>query len=839
MAVLLVLSALLQVANAASGLDATLAARPESFSLLRTALTHSGFGDTLERHPRRTTFFAPTDAAFRRLLDNWGIGETTITDWRQRSKVKCLLSYAALGGDYEVRTLGNKLPRHGFSGHRAASPASLCDSSCAPGPRCWRAIVVHKDRHGVDNLMAGGGAVTSPDILWQNGIIHVVDQVPNPVFWAPSGARTLGALFDAHPEVSIMRKALQAMNLERRLEANAKAGAKYTIFAPTDAAMKKYLQGWSMSEGQFMVGGYSTRRTDYLLRLLIARGFADESDLWRSAAVWGNRAHIDTLCPCGGSLTLDSFGDVSKRSLHIGGGKLVAGNQMWLGGPVHIIDVMPFAPCWSHSPLPTAPPATTTVRRTTSIAPPQPQPIMSKPDFQSQATAVLQSGCFPSIDHTLDQAMGSNLKLMRQVLQENGLAERLEAWRTKVTLFTPTDEALQRFMKKYGLENDHLFQQSWHADGCVHKVFKGLVHESKLGSEDLRHWASSNSGSFALPTICSECTDLQIFVQGRFLLVGKAPVVKSDQEWCNGMLHIIDEVPVPRDWAPGTRNCRMSRAGSDSPPNVTILATHLLSEPMPSHQDPPETPWPMEIVALVILAATVALLSASLLGFALCVRLRQISAKVTPEQDIEVYDPPLKTVLGFPSDTKKPPKKLKLDLEKAERASAAWDENSQPSTRCPSSRSQSTISVASSLASSNTHISKQSAHSQLALLAQPTRLSSLQLPQSGKMRDTAPTRGCQGAQLRGGQLQQSRVMTESSRVGSERLARRSSSVSVSSRRSGSSEGSSESRCSKSSGPLDRNRRHDRNSQRTRSRQPSLSRVQEQPELERPRGRGQF
>jgi len=242
-------------------------------------------------------------------------------------------------------------------------------------------------------------------------------------------------------------------------------------------------------------------------------------------------------------------------------------------------------------------------------------------------------------------------------------------------------------------------------------------------------------------------------------------------------------------------------------------------------------------LALVTVAATVAFLSVFLLGFALRVHLRQVSAKVTPEDKIELHDPPLKTVEGFPSPAKKPPK-LKLDLEKAESVSEAWDQSSQPSTRCPSSRSSSTISVASSLASS--YISRQSTHSQLALVAKPIQLPSQQLSPVGRKRDTAmsltPTGSLQGARLHGGQIQQSQVMIESSRAPG-RSDRRSSSLSVSSRQSSSSEGSSKSRSSRSSGPLGRHEQ--RKSHRTRSRQPSLARVQEQPELERPRGQRQF
>jgi len=377
---------------------------------------------------------------------------------------------------------------------------------------------------------------------------------------------------------------------------------------------------------------------------------------------------------------------------------------------VHVIDIVPHAPCWSGW----SPQATQAPSAVATTPAPLPTTRAAAPLF----------GCTESVDGLLKKAMGDRVSLIREVMQENGLAEKMETWRTPVTIFAPTDSALRKFMNKYSFTEDDLLVQGYMADNCVKQLFKNLIHETQLSTADMQQWVHGH-GAFELPTLCQACSEgLWVSEENDRVLINGGDIAMADLPWCNGLLHIIEEMPVPLDWAPGTSSCKASTytsevAEAQGPSDSTMLATSWTPQPRP---EPPQgitlpNDWPIEHVALMVFAALVMLVACSSMIFAYFVHRQRKSEKVLPQADwdIEVLKPP-KTVPGIPVDDLKKPHVKGLDLENALPVRESWEIGSQASTRLPSSRSMSTVSSARTQTSSNSRpraLSRSSSHSTL------------------------------------------------------------------------------------------------------------------------------
>eukprot|EP00931_Biecheleriopsis_adriatica_P049980 TRINITY_DN28921_c0_g1_i3.p1 TRINITY_DN28921_c0_g1~~TRINITY_DN28921_c0_g1_i3.p1 ORF type:complete len:873 (-),score=171.82 TRINITY_DN28921_c0_g1_i3:143-2761(-) len=690
----------------------------DDLRLFSGALRGTGLAASLEAKPESSTLFAPTDSALRRLMSNWGLTERTLSDSTEQHRVGCLLQYASMPTAIDKEVLASQLPSYGVysAGHRSAAVPSLCDYTCAPGPSCWRALILHADEHGNGNLLAGGGVVRKANIYWRKGIIHVIDAVPHPTFWAPVAARDLKSVL-SRPGLSLLWGAVRGTQLDVALQERAEYGTKYTFFAPTDDALRRYLASVGMSETKFISGGDYSRRTDYLLRSLLSRGFGDESDLWRAAAARGGQAAMGTLCPCGGTLMVTASGSSGARSLRIHNGNLVKADQMWLGGLVHIIDTMPYAPCWAQgavAPSPPPPPAlpapAPAAAAPTAVSvtyPPVSPPAPAPPHYPSATFG----SCHPSLERTLKNSLSSGAGIALQVFEYMGLVDTLESWHNRVAVFMPTDIAMKAFMNEYGLTIDDFIMQGWMADTCVHQLLNGLVSATEETAGKLKRWASPNNGQFELPTLCGKkCSEgLQVALsESGNLRINGGRVIVADLQWCNGLLHVIDKMPVPADWAYDTHDCRKPKkqvtAAEDGEPQYTAaLKIGYLPKP-PQNDLPVQLDWDTVNLIVIVLAAFfvgVALVVGSIVCL---IRCKRRVSKVKPEQALDVLKKP-KVVEGMVVDPKKTAEFMnmkKLSLEDLEKQAGfeSWNDNgSEPSTRCPSSRSLSTASVASSRSS--------------------------------------------------------------------------------------------------------------------------------------------
>eukprot|EP00928_Gymnodinium_smaydae_P030016 TRINITY_DN22434_c0_g1_i1.p1 TRINITY_DN22434_c0_g1~~TRINITY_DN22434_c0_g1_i1.p1 ORF type:complete len:960 (+),score=68.67 TRINITY_DN22434_c0_g1_i1:44-2923(+) len=680
-------------ARLATTLDGALASRSESFRILREALRIHGLGSSLERHPGRSTLFAPTDAAFERFFDQWGIDGRTFLAGNQGGKVNCLLQFAALNSEAsESRLKAMASTGANYHGHRFVALPTMCGATCSQGtPSCWRLAPLHTDRNGAGEVQIAGGLVRTADVSWRKGVIHVVDDVPNPIFWAPVGARGLETALASRPDLRIFRAALKESGLLATLTHRAAYSRKYTMFAPTDSAFLSHLSDWGLTVEEFQDGGDEYRTTDWLLRLLTVPGFGDESDLWRAAAARGGRTSAKTLCPCGGTVQLTAGGRLGSTTLTIGGARVVASNRMWLGGPIHVLSEVPPAPCWkrvSRRPAPVPVPAPRPTQAPTREADvPSAAPTKSPTKL---IAAKLVDACPTDLNEAIESHMGHRSVLLRAALDASGLGDRLESLPDKVTVFVPSDEALYAWMGEHRLLEDDLTAPSWRANECVQRVFTNLVHKTELSIADVHRWVQINKGSLKLPTLCSDCAGKGLLVTGDAdvgnLRVGKARIEMADVSWCNGIVHSLDFVPLPPGWSPHGANCSL-------PPPPIISAVSVQQPIAPSFEDKssPQGQGCEECVTLAIVGTCVAVISC-LLGVGLPLYFFWLRATVHPIP--EDFPMPKKEPIVVVADFKKPQGKKEkssstLDIENASLSSS-------DSTACPSEASWETDSLASS-----------------------------------------------------------------------------------------------------------------------------------------------
>jgi hypothetical protein len=222
------------------------------------------------------------------------------------------------------------------------------------------------------------------------------------------------------------------------------------------------------------------------------------------------------------------------------------------------------------------------------------------------------SFCDPDdLDSVLAVKAGSKLSLLRDVLQANGLGEQLETRPGRVTVFAPTDAALRKWMDAHGLQETDLYAPSWEVDNCVQHALRNLVHTSELKATRLARWVEMNQGEVSLPTVCGEACGSGLLVtraDSGALRIEQARIVTADIEWCKGVVHIIDEMPLPRDWIPGTQSCKSSGAATGLSESSGQLSGKLSSsfDVMPgasskaSAEDSVDaTPWMAAISATV------------------------------------------------------------------------------------------------------------------------------------------------------------------------------------------------------------------------------------------------
>jgi hypothetical protein len=283
----------------------------------------------------------------------------------------------------------------------------------------------------------------------------------------------------------------------------------------------------------------------------------------------------------------------------------------------------------------------------------------TKPNIILPSRAV--SDCLPDFYKVLQDALGSDSRLLRTALQAHGLVERLEVWERRVTFFAPTDKALYKWMNAWGLTEQDILTPSFIADDCMHLLFKNLAHASEQKTVDLLRWVDLNEGGFELPTLCGEHCGPGLVITSNGtkagLTIGGASLHTGDLNWCNGAIHIINDVPVWAGWSPHGSQCKVV-AAVPLKPFVPELSTTTHT---PDNAEVAEVPSIEEVISWIGFGGIgIAFISAcaACIYYTLYVRsLTQKRSKVHPalEEHSENLNADMAVAIGFPVKSRPSP----------------------------------------------------------------------------------------------------------------------------------------------------------------------------------------
>jgi len=194
----------------------------DNFSILVEALTRVNLTDTLSGDGPFTVF-APTNDAFNKYLNGSSIDNV------DENNLKDILRYHVLSGKFEksdlldtdtVRALNNN------------------DIYISIYSSFWK----YKKRKTEDFfewfyevIINDNAKVTAFNIMASNGVIHVIDTVLEPT-------GNIVEVAKSNDDFSILVRALTRVNLTDTLSGD----GSFTVFAPTNAAFNKYLNGSSI-----------------------------------------------------------------------------------------------------------------------------------------------------------------------------------------------------------------------------------------------------------------------------------------------------------------------------------------------------------------------------------------------------------------------------------------------------------------------------------------------------------------------------------------------------------------------------------------------------------------
>lgn len=184
-----------------------------NFTTLVAALQATGLDTTLDDFGTDFTVFAPTDDAFAAL------GQDTID---------------ALLADTD--TLTDILLYHVIVGNEVLADAAIA----AAGSDMPKITMGNDDMAGLslagDNLYINTSMVSAPNVMAENGVIHVIDQVMMPPAEMGMPDSNIVETAVAAGNFTTLVTALQAAGLDATL---ADEGETFTVFAPTDDAFAK------------------------------------------------------------------------------------------------------------------------------------------------------------------------------------------------------------------------------------------------------------------------------------------------------------------------------------------------------------------------------------------------------------------------------------------------------------------------------------------------------------------------------------------------------------------------------------------------------------------------
>jgi transforming growth factor-beta-induced protein len=278
----------------------SLVKRDRQLTILEAALREADLADDL-RGPGALTLFAPSDAAFGRLLTELNL-----------SAAQLLANKPLLTEVLKYHVLPKRLPARGIDDGESAltlqGQGIVFDVTDRPG---------RKDDIAITDARGRSSNVMRADLRARNGVVHIVDRV-----LLPTDAN-LVQLAQSLPQFSILVEAVVAAELVDTLSA---PGA-LTVLAPTDDAFASLLGELNLSKAQLLADKpLLTQVLTY--HVLAGRVFADRlKDQLALPSVQGQPLVFRT----GGAAP--SITDARGRSAGIVGTNVQASN-----GVVHVID---------------------------------------------------------------------------------------------------------------------------------------------------------------------------------------------------------------------------------------------------------------------------------------------------------------------------------------------------------------------------------------------------------------------------------------------------------------------------------------------------------------------
>ncbi|QBY03662.1 fasciclin domain-containing protein [Thalassotalea sp. HSM 43] len=270
-----------------------------NFTTLVAALQATGLDAVLADLDSSYTVFAPTDEAFAKLPD--GTVEALLADTDALSNI---LLYHVLAGSVDSTTavsvatsMSNQV--------EAANMSNLALSS-------------------MDGMLYVNGAmVTAPDVMSDNGIIHVVDTVIVPPEMTDMMDKTIAEIVIADSNFSTLLAAVSAAGLADALNDES---ATFTVFAPTNDAFD------ALPAGTVEALLADIPALTDILELHVVNGAA----LSATDAYAANGMMVETL----GGETVDIGIDMDSRMITVSGAKVIVTNIYAKNGVIHVIDAV-------------------------------------------------------------------------------------------------------------------------------------------------------------------------------------------------------------------------------------------------------------------------------------------------------------------------------------------------------------------------------------------------------------------------------------------------------------------------------------------------------------------
>jgi len=195
----------------------------EDFSILVAALQKAELVGALQGEGPFTVF-APTNAAFEKLLASLGI---TAEDLLNHPQLKEVLLYHVVSGKVLSTDLSNGMTAPTLSGENIKVDLS-------------------------SGVKINTSSVTTADVMATNGVIHIIDSVLVPSTFKlnpePEVPATVVDIALSNSDFSILVAALQKADLVGALQGE----GPFTVFAPTNAAFEKLLAALNISASDLL-----------------------------------------------------------------------------------------------------------------------------------------------------------------------------------------------------------------------------------------------------------------------------------------------------------------------------------------------------------------------------------------------------------------------------------------------------------------------------------------------------------------------------------------------------------------------------------------------------------